>query len=145
MAWVKDPRSYAHSCVQTTTSGSWIPFLVTTHIFTSNQSFGQHCSLGWFLNIVTLYFPSKLTCHTAPLPPRVQILQNTSVWSKPICKVYLLPMYLRELHVQEGKRLSWIPFLLYFTHGSYDLIEGGLSQLAYVKISVFHFLEPHHI
>lgn len=55
-------------------------------------------------------------------------------------------MYLRELHVQEGKRLPWIPFLLYFTHGSYDLIgEGELSQLAYVKILVFHFLELHHI
>lgn len=37
-------------------------------------------------------------------------------------------MYLRELHLQEGKQLSWSPFLLYLTHGSYDLIgEGGLS------------------
>lgn len=55
-------------------------------------------------------------------------------------------MYLSKLHVQEGKQLSWIPFLLYFTHGSYDLIgEGGLSQLAYVKILVFHFLEPYQI
>lgn len=55
-------------------------------------------------------------------------------------------MYLSKLHVQEGKQLSWIPFLLYFTHGSYDLIgEGGLFQLAYVKILVFHFLEPYQI
>lgn len=53
---------------------------------------------------------------------------------------YLLPMYLSEFHVQEGKQLSWIPFLLYFTHGSYDLIgEGGLSQLAYVNILSLSF------
>lgn len=49
-------------------------------------------------------------------------------------------MYLSKLHVQEGKQLSWIPFLLYFTHGSYDLIgEGGLSQLAYGKILSLSF------
>lgn len=74
------------------------------------------------------------------------LTEHLSTISKPICKIYLLPMYLSKLHVQEGKQLSWIPFLLYFTHGSYDLIgEGGLSQLAYVKILVFHFLEPYQI
>lgn len=55
-------------------------------------------------------------------------------------------MYLSKLHAQEGKQLSWIPFLLYFTHGSYNFIgEGELSQLTYVKILVLHFLEPHQI
>lgn len=72
---------------------------------------------------------TKLTYHSAPLPPRVQTLQKASVLrSKPSCRIYLLPMCLRELHLQEGKQLSWTPFLPYFTHGSYDLLgEGGLS------------------
>lgn len=51
--WIEPLWSCAHTHVQTTTSGSWISFLVTMHSFTSNQGFlanSVHWDGFWILS-----------------------------------------------------------------------------------------------
>lgn len=98
-----------------------------THIFTPDQSLLAN-TVYWDGFWILSHFAHRISSPVTPLPPRVQILQNTSVLRKQAklqnCQCT------SKFHLQEGKQLSRSPFLLYFTHGSHDLIaEGGLSDL----------------